>query len=82
MGKKCRVREITGTQGCWIKFKMNLNGITQYDIAAQAGCSPSMVSQVLGGLKNSERVKAAIIRFFGREVFETMTVSTRKGGAA
>jgi transcriptional regulator with XRE-family HTH domain len=70
MGKKHCVREITGTQGCWIKFKMKLNGITQYDIAAQAGCSAPMVSQVLGGYKNSERVKAAIIRILGRECLE------------
>ncbi|MDR0629392.1 MAG: hypothetical protein LBG24_07125 [Treponema sp.] len=53
MGKKRCVREITETQGYWIKFKINLNGINQYDIAAQAGCSPSMVSQVLEGLSRT-----------------------------
>jgi transcriptional regulator with XRE-family HTH domain len=81
MGRKRRVREVTRIQGYWIKFKMAINGITQYDIAAQAGCSSQMVSQVLKGRKNSERVKAAIIHILGQEVFETMTVRTRKGGA-
>lgn len=79
MGKKRRFREISGAQGCWIKFKMALNGITQYDIAVQAGCSPQMVSQVLGGRKNSDRVKAAIIRILGNECLETFS---KKGGAA
>jgi hypothetical protein len=69
MGKK-HCGDITGTQGYWIKFKMKLNDITRYDITVQAGCSPQMVSQFLGGRKNSERVKAAIIRILGRECLE------------
>jgi transcriptional regulator with XRE-family HTH domain len=79
MGKKRRFREITESQGCWIKFKMALKGITQYDIAIQADCSPQMVSQVLRGRKNSDRVKAAIIYILGGECLESFS---KRGGAA
>jgi transcriptional regulator with XRE-family HTH domain len=77
--RKEHIHKITETQGCWIKFMMDLNGITQHDIAIQAGCSSQMVSQVLGGRKNSERVKAALICILGNEAFETIPLFLKEG---
>ena len=49
----------------YIVYQLGLRHIPQSAIAACAGVSPAMVSQVIRGTKRSERVQAVLISALG-----------------
>jgi len=51
---------ITPKKGCYINYMLRVRSITQETVAKKAGVTQHMVSQVLRGVKNSEKVKKAI----------------------
>jgi transcriptional regulator with XRE-family HTH domain len=62
----------------WIKYQMTLKRITQENIATSAGCSQSMVSQVLYGRKRSAKVRKAIIAVLGCDPFEKLPANYKE----
>jgi hypothetical protein len=60
---------ISPSQGCWIKYQLNLSNIVQRMIAKEAGLATTTVSDFIVGRKNSERVKAVLCKFLGYETF-------------
>jgi predicted transcriptional regulator len=67
----------------WIKYLIALKGTTLTDISNYARCTPSMVSQVLHGRKQSARVKKIIAETLGYDSFANLVVDCEKlGGIA
>jgi transcriptional regulator with XRE-family HTH domain len=75
-------KTITHHEREWIKYRLALKNLTQVDIAARAGCTPPMVSNVIGGRKNSANVIAVLIRALGYESFDQLIADCRKQGGA
>jgi len=63
---------ITPQKGCYINYMLRVRGITQETVATKAGVTQHMVSQVLCGVKNSEKVKNALAEILGYESFDTL----------
>ena len=71
--------------GSRIKYQLDLRNIKLEAIAKKANCTVSMVSQVITGVKNSERVGKALAGLLGYATFDDlMAVASlaSKGGAA
>ncbi|MGL4986245.1 MAG: hypothetical protein ACRC5H_03800 [Treponemataceae bacterium] len=64
--------------GCWIKYQLNLFRISQADIAKKANCHGVIVSQFLGGVKNSNRTRAAIASLLGYKSFDDLLAAARR----
>jgi transcriptional regulator with XRE-family HTH domain len=74
---------ITREQGCWIKYQLHLNRISQEEIAENANTSSQMVSQFLKGRKTSESVQLAMLKLLGYEsMTQLLAGCVQKGGAA
>jgi transcriptional regulator with XRE-family HTH domain len=72
-------------EGSWIKYQLDLRNIKLEAIAKKANCTVSMVSQVITGVKNSERVGKALAGLLGYATFnDLMATASRasKEGAA
>jgi hypothetical protein len=52
-------------EGCWIKYKLDLRNIKMEDVAKKAHRSVAMVSRVVCGVKNSEKVEKALAEMLG-----------------
>jgi transcriptional regulator with XRE-family HTH domain len=74
------MRKITYKETHWLKYQMAIKGITQDDIASQAGCSQPMVSQVLYGRKRSVKVRNALAQAFGYTSLENLLIEYEKQG--
>ena len=53
-----------------IKIQMIQNGVTIIEIASAIGVTPSAVHQVITGLRNTPRIRAAIAQAIGLPVSE------------
>lgn len=62
-------KELSGrlshSQGCWIKYRLNLSNITYKMIAREAGIAYSNVSDFVAGRNKSETLKTVICKFLG-----------------
>jgi ribosomal protein L31E len=52
-------------EGCWIKYQLDLRNIKLEDVAKKAHRSISMVSQVICGVKKSEKVEKVLAEMLG-----------------
>jgi hypothetical protein len=71
--------------GCWIKYKLDLRNIKLEDVAKKAHRTVSMVSQVICGVKKSEKVEKALADILGYASYKDLTEAASaqpKGGAA
>jgi hypothetical protein len=72
-------------EGCWIRYQLNLRNIKLEAVAQKANCHPTMVSQVICGVKNSKRVGKALAGMLGyasyKELMEAASTQS-KGGVA
>jgi transcriptional regulator with XRE-family HTH domain len=72
-------------EGSWLKYQLDLRNIKLEAVAKKANLSTSMVSQVICGVKNSERVESALARILGyatyKDLMEAACLNAR-GGAA
>ena len=68
---------ITPKKGCYINYMLRVRSITQETVAKKAGVTQHMVSQVLRGVKNSEKVKKAIAEALGFPNFEAVIAASR-----
>jgi hypothetical protein len=78
-------RNVTPPEGCWIRYQLNLRNIKLQNVALKAGRAESTVSQVICGIKNSERIGQALADLLGYPSFEALTAAAAaqtKGGAA
>jgi transcriptional regulator with XRE-family HTH domain len=76
-------KTITHREREWIKYRLALSNLTQVDIAARAGCTRPMVSNVIAGRKVSANVLAVLTRALGYESFEQLIADcSKQGGAA
>ena len=76
-------KTITHSEKEWIKYRLALQNLTQGDIAARAGCTRPMVSNVIAGRKVSANVLAVLVRALGYESFEQLIADcSKQGGAA
>jgi transcriptional regulator with XRE-family HTH domain len=64
----------------WIKYRLALKNLTQGDIAARAGCTRPMVSNVIAGRKVSANVITVLIRALGYESFDQLLADCSKQG--
>jgi hypothetical protein len=72
-------------EGSWIKYQLDLRNIKLEAVAQQANRSTSMVSQVICGVKKSERVGKALAVMLGYASYEALMEAAAllsKGGAA
>jgi transcriptional regulator with XRE-family HTH domain len=73
---------ITPKKGCWIKYQLNLRGITYKTVARKAGVSEEMITQFIKARKNSDKVRRALAETLGYPSFEALIAASRgKGGA-
>ena len=75
-------KTITHHEREWIKYRLALKNLTQVDIAALAGCTRPMVSNVIAGRKVSANVLAVLLRALGYESFEQLIADCSKHGGA
>jgi len=68
---------ITPKKGCYINYMLRVRSITHETVAEKAGVTQHMVSQVLRGVKNSEKVKKAIVEVLGYPSFEAVIAASR-----
>jgi hypothetical protein len=73
---------LTSPERCWIKYQLELRQANLWDVARKAKCNNTMVSQVLHGRKNSERVKQALADVLGYPSFDMLLTAYRKEVAA
>lgn len=71
---------ITHSESEWIKYRLALNNITQTDIAVCAGCTQSMVSQVIHGRKVSVNVTAALAKALEFKSFDELIAGASQEG--
>jgi hypothetical protein len=72
-------------EGSWLKYQLDLRNTKLEAVAKKADRSTSMVSQVICGVKNSEKVEAALARMLGYATYQDLMETARlhtKGGAA
>jgi hypothetical protein len=72
-------------EGSWLKYQLNLRNIKLEAVAQKANRSTSMVSQVICGVKNSEKVESALARILGYATYKDLMEAASaqsKGGAA
>ena len=74
-------KTITRHEKEWIKYRLALQNLTQGDIAARAGCTRPMVSNVIAGCKVSANVSMALVKALGYKSFDELIASYYKGGA-
>ncbi|MDR1252863.1 MAG: hypothetical protein LBK62_11985 [Treponema sp.] len=76
----------TPPEGCWIKYKLILRNIKMEDVAKKAHCSVAMVSRVVCGVKNSEKVEKALAEMLGypswKHLWADAFINSNRGGAA
>jgi hypothetical protein len=80
-----RANRIPFELGSWIEHLLRVKGITQEEVAREAGRSRDIVSHFLCGRKDSQRVRTALCKMLGYESFEKLAASmpkSGKGGAA
>jgi transcriptional regulator with XRE-family HTH domain len=68
---------ISPRKGCWIKYQLNLRNIKYKTVAEKAGVSEEMITQVIKGRKNSEKVKRALTEVLGYSSFEALIAASR-----
>ena len=68
---------ITSRQGYYINYMLRVRNITQKEVATKAGVTQHMVSQVLRGVRNSEKVKKALTEVLGYPSFEALIAASR-----
>jgi hypothetical protein len=72
-------------EGSWLKYQLDLRNIKLEAVAKKANRSTSMVSQVICGVKNSEKVELALARILGYATYKDLMEAASaqsKGGAA
>jgi hypothetical protein len=72
-------------EGSWIKYQLDLRNIKLETVAKKANRSTSMVSQVICGVKNSEKIGSALARILGYATYKDLMEAASaqsKGGAA
>jgi transcriptional regulator with XRE-family HTH domain len=69
---------VTSPERCWIKYQLSLKQAKLEDVARKAGCNITMVSQVLHGRKNSERVRQALADVLGFSSFDKLISAYQK----
>ena len=62
----------------WVKFQLALKRISLRDIAASAGCSIPMVSQVIHGHKQSANVRMVLLQALEYPSFEDLLADCRR----
>ena len=73
------------SEGSWIKYQLDLRNIKLVDVAKKAHRSPSMVSEFIRGVKNSDAVGRALARMLGYASYKDLMEAAylqSKGGAA
>ena len=77
-------QKLTRAQGCWIKYQLDLNKITQEAVSDMSDCSSTMVSQYLKGRKASEPVEIALMKLLGYNSMQQLLSGCREhlGGVA
>jgi hypothetical protein len=80
-----RMRANGNPESCWIRYKLELSGLTQRDIAKRAHRSWALVSKVINGDKRSPKVEATLSQILGYDTWDQLMQAARnphKGGAA
>jgi hypothetical protein len=76
-------KNIMPSEGCWIKYQLNLRNIKLEAVAKKANCSIPTISEVLCGVKNSKRAGKALAEMLGYASFADLMAAARsKGGVA
>jgi hypothetical protein len=75
-----RANRIPFELGSRIEHLLRVKGITQKEIAREAGYSIHIVSHFLCGRKDSERVRTALCKVLGYESFEKLVADMPKSG--
>jgi hypothetical protein len=78
-------KNIMPSEGCWIKYQLNLRNIKLEAVAKKANCSVPTISEVICGVKNSKRVGKALAEILGYDSFGDLIAAAAtqsKGGAA
>jgi transcriptional regulator with XRE-family HTH domain len=68
-------------EGLWIRYQLNLKGITLSSFAERQGVRVPTVSKTIHGLTKSARIESAIYETLGFDSFETMIAAARGKGA-
>jgi predicted transcriptional regulator len=71
-------KTITHHEREWIKYRLALKNLTQVDIAALAGCTSPMVSNVIAGRKVSANVSMALVKELGYKSFDELIAACHK----
>jgi hypothetical protein len=72
-------------EGSWLKYQLDLRNIKLEAVAKKADRSVSMVSQVICGVKKSEKVETALAWMLGYAAYNDLMEAASaqsKGGAA
>jgi hypothetical protein len=82
-----RNRKIVGIrikpkEGLWIIYQLRLKGIKQSDLCRKLGVKSSSVSQVLSGVRRSNRIEETLYQTLGYTSFEAMIAASRGKGEA
>jgi hypothetical protein len=72
-----KAARIPSELGSWIEHLLRVKGITQKEIAREAGRSVDIVSHFLCGRKDSARVRTALCKVLGYESFEKLVAASR-----
>jgi hypothetical protein len=59
-------------EGSWIKYQLDLRNVKLEAVSKKANRTVSMVSQVITGVKNSERVGKALAELLGYTTFDEL----------
>lgn len=57
-------------QAAWVRYQMDLAGVTQVSIARSARCSVQYVNQVVQGQRTGREIKKLIAKAIGVDYFE------------
>jgi len=52
-------------ESCWIRYRLDLRGIKLEDVAKKANRTISLVSKVINGERQSEKVEVALAELLG-----------------
>jgi transcriptional regulator with XRE-family HTH domain len=56
-------------EACWIKYQMDLRGITMDAVAIKAGCHPATVSRAINGKRDSKITREVLAEMLGFKSF-------------
>jgi len=65
-------------EGCFIKYRLELLNIKYEDIAKKAHRSTPFVSQVICGVRRSEKVESALAALLGFATFKELIYAARQ----